>query len=55
MENIHSLDVWEELHHAKYYQLQHVRDEIGNRINLHPFLSHDIYILCGKQLLSCRV
>ena len=55
MENIHSIDVREELHHAKYCQLQHVRDEIGNRIDLHPFLSHNVYILCGKQLLSCRV
>ena len=55
MENIHSLDPWEELYHAKYHQLQHVRDEIGNRIDPHPFLCHDIYILCGKQLLSCRV
>ena len=55
MEDVHSIDVWEELHHAKYHKLQHVRDEVGNRIDLHAFLSHNVYILCGKQLLSCRV
>ena len=55
MENIDCVDVREELHHAKYDQLQHVRDEIWNRIDLHAFLSHNVYILSGKQLLSCRI